>query len=118
MGHHKPRIDRSNYPVYPHKSATYRVIRNVRMMGADLYSMRNRCSNVAVGGLIRFSPPECRRPLANERINAMSDTSIKQTEEEILSYEVSDEALETAAGKEKTAAYTLYACTGLSTCPS
>jgi hypothetical protein len=42
-----------------------------------------------------------------------------QTEEQILAYEVSDEALETAAstGKEKAASFTLGACTGLAVCP-
>lgn len=41
------------------------------------------------------------------------------SEEEILTYEVSDEALETAAGmgKEKAGAWTLGACTGISVCP-
>ncbi len=61
-------------------------------------------------------------PLANERINAMSDTSIglDQIEEEIFTYEVSDEALETAAGsvKEKAGALTLPFCSGLDTCPA
>jgi hypothetical protein len=52
----------------------------------------------------------------------MSDTTIKldQAEEEILAYEISDEALEAAAGtvKEKAANYTLGACSGLSVCPA
>jgi len=41
-------------------------------------------------------------------------------EEEILSFEVSDEALEAAAGsvKEKAGAFTLAFCSGLDTCPS
>ena len=41
-----------------------------------------------------------------------------QNEENLLTYEVSDEALEIAAGtaKEKTN-FTLGACTGLSECP-
>jgi hypothetical protein len=47
----------------------------------------------------------------------MSDKIIDQIEEEILSFEVSDEALETAGSKDKVGAYTLYACTGLSVCP-
>jgi len=54
-------------------------------------------------------------PMANERINAMSDMVLNQ-EEEILSFEVSDEALENAAGSEQ--AFTLGACSGLSVCPS
>jgi len=52
----------------------------------------------------------------------MSDITIgfELTEEEILTYEVSDEALETAAGsgKEKAGHYTLGFCTGLSACPA
>ena len=50
----------------------------------------------------------------------MNETTIDvdQTDEDILSYEVSDEALETAAGTEKAANFTLGACTGLSVCPS
>jgi hypothetical protein len=40
--------------------------------------------------------------------------------EEVLAFEVSDEALESAAGmgKEKAGSYTLGFCTGLSSCPS
>jgi len=45
----------------------------------------------------------------------MIDITMK-TEEEVLSFDVSDEALESAAGTEK-ANYTLGACTGLSVCP-
>jgi len=36
----------------------------------------------------------------------------------LLAYEVSDEALETAGGGEIAGNYTLAACTGLSVCPS
>jgi hypothetical protein len=45
----------------------------------------------------------------------MSDMVLNQ-EEEILSFEVSDEALESAAGSEQ--AFTLGACSGLSVCPT
>jgi hypothetical protein len=46
-------------------------------------------------------------------------TMIEQTEQEILAYDVSDEALEIAAGgKEKAGSFTLGACTGLTVCPS
>ncbi len=46
----------------------------------------------------------------------MNETMI--AEQEILSFEVSDEALEVTAGSEKEyASYTLGACTGLSVCP-
>jgi hypothetical protein len=40
-----------------------------------------------------------------------------QVEEEVLSYEVSDEALETAGSVASENAYTLGACSGLSVCP-
>jgi DNA helicase TIP49 (TBP-interacting protein) len=50
----------------------------------------------------------------------MSDTTIIDKIEEMLNYEVSDEALETAAGIGEEAArrYTLYFCTALDLCPS
>ena len=46
--------------------------------------------------------------------------TIDQTEEEILTFQVSDEALEAAAGsvKEKAGAFTLSFCSGLDTCPA
>ncbi len=44
--------------------------------------------------------------------------SFEQTEEEILTFEVSDAALEIAAGTAKEKAnFTLGACSGLSECP-
>lgn len=46
----------------------------------------------------------------------MTDTT-RKLEEEALSFEVSDEALEAAAGQEK-AGYTLAYCSGLSVCPA
>jgi hypothetical protein len=39
-------------------------------------------------------------------------------EENLLIYEVSDEALETAGGKEIAANFTLGSCTGLAECPA
>jgi hypothetical protein len=58
-------------------------------------------------------------PLANKRNKAMTDKYI-EWDEEILSFKVSDEALEMAAGsvKEKAGAFTLAFCSGLDTCPS
>ena len=47
----------------------------------------------------------------------MSKMTIDQNEEKLLTYEVSDEALETAAGKEIAGNFTLGACPGLSECP-
>ena len=50
----------------------------------------------------------------------MQHIDIDQREEEILTYVVSDEALEAAAGslKEKAGAFTLSFCSGLDTCPA
>ncbi len=48
----------------------------------------------------------------------MSETKeLNQAEQEILSYEISDEALEAAGMVGKENAYTLGACSGLSVCP-
>jgi hypothetical protein len=46
--------------------------------------------------------------------------TIDQTEEEILTFQVSDEALEAAAVsvKENAGAFTLAFCSGLDTCPA
>lgn len=56
-------------------------------------------------------------PLANERTQVMKDVTLEQTEEEILTFDVSDEALEAAGDARSQNAYTLGACTGLSVCP-
>jgi len=53
-------------------------------------------------------------PLANEGINAMNE--FDQIEEEVLTCEVSDEALEAAAGTGKELANWTMFCTGVS-CP-
>ncbi len=51
----------------------------------------------------------------------MSETTIRlgQTDDDMLIYEVSDEALEAAAGTsgEKAGRYTLFYCTALDLCP-
>lgn len=50
----------------------------------------------------------------------MSDTSrFEQVEEQVLDFDVSDEALETAAGsgREQAGIYTLGFCTGFYSCP-
>ena len=55
--------------------------------------------------------------LANKRNKTMTEMNM---EEQVLNYEVSDEALEAAAGsvKEKAGAFTLSFCSGLDTCPA
>jgi hypothetical protein len=52
--------------------------------------------------------------------NAVNDTTARQIEEEILSYEVFDEALEVAAGtvNEKAGAFSLAFCSTINTCPA
>jgi hypothetical protein len=46
--------------------------------------------------------------------------NIEQTEEDVLTFQVSDEAIEAAAGsaREIVAALTVAFCTGLDTCPA
>ena len=74
------------------------------------------------GGGYRYFvlPPACLLPApsANQRTSTMNHYDL--TDEDILTFEVSDEALETAAGtgKEKAGNYTLGFCTGLSACPA
>ena len=46
----------------------------------------------------------------------MTETGLDQTEE-ILSYEISDEALESTAETRRAANYTLFYCTALDLCP-
>jgi hypothetical protein len=58
--------------------------------------------------------------LANKRTIAMKNisTTLEITEEEILSFDVSDEALEIAGGSShEKANFTLGGCSGLSVCP-
>jgi hypothetical protein len=58
--------------------------------------------------------------LANKRTKAMKNitSTLEMTEEEILSFEVSDEALEIAGGSSNEKAnFTLGGCSGLSVCP-
>ena len=52
-----------------------------------------------------------------KRRKAMTDTNIRQEEENLLSYDVSDEVIEAAAQNMAAGKYTLAACTGLSVCP-
>ncbi|MGB8183990.1 MAG: hypothetical protein WCF37_03120 [Pseudolabrys sp.] len=47
----------------------------------------------------------------------MTNTNIEKNEENLLTYEASDEAVETAVGSIIAGNYTLAACTGLSVCP-
>jgi hypothetical protein len=58
---------------------------------------------------------------ANERINAMNNaaTESDRTEEELFAFEISDEALESAAGMGlgMAANPTIALCTGLDSCP-
>jgi len=62
--------------------------------------------------------PEPREKSTNERINAMTTDFALKAQEEILSRNVSDEALEVAAGGARiNASFTLGSCTGLSECP-
>jgi hypothetical protein len=57
------------------------------------------------------------RIVLNHRRSDMMKFPSTLDEENLLTYEVSDEALETAGGKEIAANFTLGSCTGLSECP-
>jgi hypothetical protein len=48
----------------------------------------------------------------------MTKLSSNFDDEWFLNYEISDESLETAGGKEIAANFTLGSCTGLSECPA
>jgi hypothetical protein len=50
----------------------------------------------------------------------MNDTTIRSSDEETLTFEVSDEALEAAASsmREKAGAFTMAFCSGVNSCPS
>ncbi len=48
----------------------------------------------------------------------MTDTVLDQTEDAILSFEVSDESLEAAAIAENLRAYTVALCSGITACPA
>ncbi|MGB9296585.1 MAG: hypothetical protein WCB52_10345, partial [Pseudolabrys sp.] len=54
----------------------------------------------------------------HDRIKAMTNMTmgLEQNEENLLTYQVSDEILETVGGKEIAANFTLGACTGQSVC--
>ena len=68
-----------------------------------------------ITNFLLLKPPA---PLARTKgLNAMNDTmGMEQIEQDILAFEVADEALEIAGGKEKAGSFTLGACTGLSVC--
>jgi hypothetical protein len=72
----------------------------------------------SIGGRYRKFSSYLQTPLGNKRMTIMNDATIgfDQTEE-LPVYDVSDEALEAAAGGEK-AGYTLAYCSGLSVCPA
>ena len=55
---------------------------------------------------------------ARHKEELMTDNALK-AQEEVLSFDISDEALEVAAGAtEIRASFTLGSCTGLSACPA
>lgn len=54
----------------------------------------------------------------NTGTNAMNETILDQNEEDLLVYEISDEALEGAVHKGSQAGnFTLWSCTALTVCP-
>ena len=57
--------------------------------------------------------------LHNVKGNAMNKTTADQNEEDLITSEISDEALESAVAPDRraVAGYTLFLCTGLDVCP-
>ena len=47
----------------------------------------------------------------------MNEITLDQNDEELLTYEVSDEVLEVAAGTEKANTFTQWVCTAVYLCP-
>ena len=83
--------------------------------------MRRVCwTNVQLGR--REMSATVRGAIATINIRSMAMNreakTFDQTGEELLTHEVSDEALESAAFVEKVGAYTLGNCTGLESCPA
>jgi hypothetical protein len=77
-------------------------------------TFRFRRINLSAGVLVSVGTT------ATNRINAMTSITmgLEKIEQEMLAFEVADEALEIAAGTaEEKANFTLGACTGLSECP-
>src|SRR4029077_13447484 len=63
--------------------------------------------------LQRFSPPAYQLPVCRSKgTNAMNEKTIDQMEEEVLSYEVSDEAVEAAGTRTEIAGAWTFVCTG------
>src|SRR5262245_21960275 len=58
------------------------------------------------------------RTVFNHRRSNMMKFPSPFDDESLLAYEVSDEVLETAAGKEIAANFTIGSCTGLAECPA
>jgi rhamnose utilization protein RhaD (predicted bifunctional aldolase and dehydrogenase) len=79
---------------------------------------RWRCKRLVSKIHVAKRGKKAQQPPINKRINAMMRMGLEKSEREILAFEVSDAALEIAAGttKEKVN-FTLGACTGLSECP-
>jgi hypothetical protein len=101
--------------VYRHKSATCDAFGQSLQVPSPMIKWATG-GGVSVEFLVL--PGDCRRRWRTKGNRVMIHT-IDQIEEEVLSYEVSDEALEAAAGTtDKVGSFTLSFCTGLDTCPA
>jgi hypothetical protein len=72
----------------------------------------------ALAGIAQVVLQSPARTVFNHRRSNMMKFPNALEEENLLTHEVSDEVLETAAGKEIAAIFTLGSCTGLSECPA
>jgi len=71
---------------------------------------------LGIAQVVLQSPP--RTLFSSHRRSNMTKLSSNFDDEWFLNYEISDESLETAEGKEIAANFTLGSCTGLSECPA
>src|SRR5262245_7366149 len=72
----------------------------------------------ALAGIAQVVLQSPARTVFNHRRSNMMKFPSTLDEESLLTYEVSDEGLETAGGNEIAGNYKLAACTGLTVCPS
>jgi hypothetical protein len=95
-----------------HDRATNKGINEIYSRAAIAIPLSRSEALVGIAQVILQSPP---RTVFNHRRSNMMKFPSTLDDESLLTYEVSDEALETAGGKEIAANFTLGSCTGLAT---
>ena len=97
-------------------------VRRLTRALSDIYSRAvfaiSLCRSEALEGIARPILQSRPRTVLNHRRTNMMKFPSTFDDESLFTYEVSDEVLETAGGKEIAAIFTLGSCTGLSECPA